>query len=380
MLTVVQILYSGLGGQSSVFFSLVEADVLYSAETGAQRIAEHHAVFYGREALVQDYANKCNELGISCRHWLKGPGLDLRNQWRIAKHVASLNPHVFIVHSPQWILAARLVKCFSPRCKIVAVEHHPNMLKTRGKWFLSAILPWLSDSVVYLTQTYKRQVASRTGPCFRPRRAQIIPNGVNVSRFCPADTYPATGYTVGMASRLSDQKDIDTLVRAFASLLAKHPDRPLMLRLAGDGDHRAALVELAATLGISDKIIFDGLLTEREMVGFYQRLTLYVHATRSETMSTSVVQALSCGVPVIASDIPGMSDILPPATGAGSLVPVGDVHRLAERMDALLTDTETLSARATEARQYVEESLSSRVSLMRYLNVVPVIDGHSDHR
>ena len=367
MLTVVQILYSGLGGQASVFFSLAEADLLHQPDSGTASLAEHHVVFYGREALVEDYADKCQQLGIPFRYWRKGPGFDLWQQWQIAKHVASLTPDVFIVHSPQWMFAGRLVKMMCGQCTVVAVEHHPNMLKTRGKWWLSAMIPRLADSVVYLTRTYQQQVASRIGRFYRPSRARIIPNGVNISRFCPVASYPAEGHVIGMASRLSDQKDIETLLKAFALLKVAHPERPLTLRLAGDGPHRESLQSLSATLELTDAVVFDGMLTEQEMVDFYQSLTVYVHATRSETMSTSVVQALSCGLPVIASDIPGMSDILPTDTVDRSLVPVGGVDAMCTHLSDLLSDADTLRSLARVSRQHAERELSSQVALHRYL-------------
>lgn len=389
MLNVVQILYSGLGGQASVFFSLVEADLIparspddpsgntgidSSADQQARNrnhatLARHHAVFYGTEALVDDYREKCQELGISCRAWHKGPGLDLGNQWRIARYVVSLEADVFVVHSPQWIIAGKLVKWFRPACRIVAVEHHPNMLKTRAKWWLSASIPWLADTVVYLTGRYQQQVKERIGLFFREKRAVIIPNGVNVERFYPSVQYRARGDTVGMAARLSDQKDIDTLLRAFAKLVKRYPERPLTLRLAGDGPHRAALESLTDSLEIADVVIFEGMLSENEMVVFYQSLSLYVHATRSETMSTSVVQALSCGLPVIASDIPGMADILPKTDDHQTLVPVGNAEKLFDRMDYLLSDAERLERLAGVSRRYAEQHLSSAVSLKRYLEM-----------
>jgi glycosyltransferase involved in cell wall biosynthesis len=133
------------------------------------------------------------------------------------------------------------------------------------------------------------------------------------------------------AGRLRPQKDFATLLRAFASLRAGRSARLLIL---GDGPERRNLEALTGELGIDADAQLPG--ATPNPYAYMARAAAFVLSSRWEGLPTVLVEALRCGVPVIATDCPsGSREIL--ADGRyGTLLPVGDIPGLAAAMEAAL--------------------------------------------
>lgn len=133
------------------------------------------------------------------------------------------------------------------------------------------------------------------------------------------------------AGRLRPQKDFPTLLRAFSHVRAKRPVRLLIL---GEGPERERLEALARELELTGDVSLPG--ATANPYAYMARSTAFILSSRWEGLPTVLIEAMSCGAPVIATDCPsGPREIL--AGGRyGALVPVGDVHALAAAMDAAL--------------------------------------------
>jgi len=387
MINVMHILYSGLGGHASVVFSLVEGDPKCQLKQSA--------VFYGNVKTVPFYKERCKSLSISYQSINKLRGIHFIANRKLSKILASSKPDVVILHTPQLINVLVKHKVAYPNLKIIAVEHHPNILKTRRKWKLSHQIMKLADSVVYLTEHYKDEVAKKMGSAFNENKSIVIGNGVNTNTYKPDltkrrasvkerinflnkltvlkpnnPTVENSNFIIGMCTRLSDQKDIDTLLRSIHILVSKHTDIQPLLFLAGDGPHRRALEQLTTDLGIERNVVFLGMLDEHHLVDFYNSLDLYVHATFAETMSTSVMQALSTGLPVIASDISGMNTLINPKLKTGLLVPPGDEIALSQKIITVASDDELQLLLSNNAREKACKELSHIVACERYRSLM----------
>jgi glycosyltransferase involved in cell wall biosynthesis len=133
------------------------------------------------------------------------------------------------------------------------------------------------------------------------------------------------------AGRLRPQKDFPTLLRAFSHVRAKRPARLLIL---GEGPERERLEALARELELSGDVSLPGATTNP--YAYMARSTAFILSSRWEGLPTVLIEAMSCGAPVVATDCPsGPREIL--AGGRyGALVPVGDVQALAAAMDDAL--------------------------------------------
>jgi glycosyltransferase involved in cell wall biosynthesis len=150
---------------------------------------------------------------------------------------------------------------------------------------------------------------------------------------------------VGCVARLSRIKGHDTLLRAFAALAA---ERPAVLVLLGDGEERAALEALAASLGVADRVRFTGMRSNA--VNLHQGLDVSVLASYAEGFPNAVIEAMAVGVPVVATAVGGVRDAV--ADGeTGYVVPPRDVDALAAALRRLADDAEKRRRYGREGRR-----------------------------
>jgi colanic acid/amylovoran biosynthesis glycosyltransferase len=155
------------------------------------------------------------------------------------------------------------------------------------------------------------------------------------------------------AARLSPQKGHAFLIRAMKSLLDRGHE--LELRLAGDGPRREQLTNLAEELGISDRVSFLGFLTEDEVIRELQDSDLFVLPSFVEGLPVSAMEAMAVGVPVIATNIAGTSELIDDGR-TGLLVRPSDSEALAGAVVRMINDY-GLRLRAAELgrKKVVEE-------------------------
>ncbi len=206
--------------------------------------------------------------------------------------------------------------------------------------------------------------------------AQVIPNGVDLDVFTPSDRderrtelgVPETHTLVVFAAngiRRNDFKDWPTL-EAAARIVGARASRPVVLGALGDdGDDVAHGALTIRFLGRRDP--------GHGVAAVMQAADVYVHAARAETFPTSILEALACGLPVVASDVGGIPEQVGDATGR--LVPAGDPGALADALLELVEDGRrraAMGARAAEdarARFGLERMVDAYMAL--YEEIAP---------
>ena len=111
-----------------------------------------------------------------------------------------------------------------------------------------------------------------------------------------------------MASRINHLKKHELIIQSLGS--KKLCDLKIYCYFAGDGPKIEFLKNLVNKLNLNNKVKFVGNLNIFKLKLFYQKLSLYIHASKGEAMSISILQAMSVGVPVLGSDVHGINDIL----------------------------------------------------------------------
>ncbi len=159
---------------------------------------------------------------------------------------------------------------------------------------------------------------------------------------------PASLVTV--AHLVARKRHADVL-RALAVLGDRHPR--LRYEIVGDGPERSTLEELAARLEIAERVEFVGQLAPAEAIQRARRCTLMVMPSTEEAFGVAYIEAMAGGVPAIGCrGEPGPEEIA--AAGDGfMLVPPGDIERLTQRIDELLSDPHRLREASQRARQTV---------------------------
>jgi glycosyltransferase involved in cell wall biosynthesis len=188
-------------------------------------------------------------------------------------------------------------------------------------------------------------------------RVTVIPNpavrhegarpGDRPPRDGAAGPGPAGGRLVVGMGRLSREKGFDVLMRAFARCAATRPDWSLLI--AGEGEERAHLVDLRGRLGLAARVRLPGRVADPG--GLLRRADLFVLPSRHEGFPNALLEAMACGLPVVAFDCPsGPAEIVRPGQD-GLLVPACDEEALAAAMRRLMDDEaerRRLGARAVE--------------------------------
>jgi teichuronic acid biosynthesis glycosyltransferase TuaC len=159
---------------------------------------------------------------------------------------------------------------------------------------------------------------------------------------------PATVVTV---AHLVARKRHGDVLRALAVLSQRHP--ALRYVIVGEGPERITLQGLAVRLGVSARVDFLGQLPPEQAIDQARRCTLFVMPSTEEAFGAGYVEAMAGGVPAIGCrGEPGPEEIA--AAGDGMiLVPPGDIERLSQRMDELLSDPHRLREAGQRARETV---------------------------
>ncbi|HCA78935.1 MAG TPA: hypothetical protein DEP53_04300 [Bacteroidetes bacterium] len=184
---------------------------------------------------------------------------------------------------------------------------------------------------------------------FPPSNIVLVQNAVNSVQYSlPAqDITPAP--VIGHLGRLKKYKSVDHLIHAFSIVKLEIPDAKL--KIIGDGDHRPALQRLAGELGLEKDVEFTGYLSQAEKVRHLHQLSVSVNCSAKEGWGLTVIEANSCGVPVVASDVPGLRDsVIDERTGL--LFEFGNIEQMAQKILLMLRDENLRSRLRKEAIEW----------------------------
>ncbi len=198
-----------------------------------------------------------------------------------------------------------------------------------------------------------------------PERICVIPNGIDVSVFTPQDvrSEPADGYRLLFVGQLQTFKGLDFLLEAIPQVRAAYPTVRLRLiyQTAPLLDHYRTR---CATLQIQDIVEFSGASTAVELARSYSMADIVISPSLGECLSTVVLEAMSCGAPVIATDVGGIREQLDANTGM--IVPPRDALALARAICALLADPSRRRSLGQAALRKARVNFNQRLMIDRH--------------
>lgn len=220
-----------------------------------------------------------------------------------------------------------------------------------------------ADAVVALSDREKRFYIERLS--VSPQRVHLIPNGVDGRSFRPVEGVSPAPYALLCVGQLQWFKGVDVLIRSLPQVVDRFPGVTLTLVYQTDGlvaDYRA----LAERMGVARHVIFAGRKSPSELAAAYSAAAMLVQPSYVECLSTVVLEAMSCGTPVVATDVGGIREQIDES--CGMVVPPGNTEELAAAIRMMLSDPDRRSHLGRNARTRVAE---------RY-TVPAMIDGHLD--
>jgi L-malate glycosyltransferase len=232
-------------------------------------------------------------------------------------------------------------------------------------WRQHEWLLWpLMDHLLCNSAALKTELTQRYG--IPPAKISVILNGVDTEfyRPCPAGL-PANPPVILSVARLVPDKDHDTLIAAFSQVSAAFPQAELWL--LGDGPRRAAIEALAArTLPPGRVRFWPG---QPDIRPFLHQACLLVLSSRYEALPNVVLEAMAAGLPVAATRVGGLPELVVPGR-TGWLVPPGDAPALAAAMRQALGDADVREALGRAGREIALADFSLEAMTRRYEQVL----------
>jgi glycosyltransferase involved in cell wall biosynthesis len=323
-----------------------------------------------------DLGYAAREAGASVRWWRAGPdeSTTLGALARLRRIVAATGPDVVHLHSGRAGLLGRLV--VRDRVPTVFQPHAWSFLAPRTG-VRSLALRWEQYAARWTTELVcvsatERQLGESLGV---HASSSVIPNGIDLAAFQPAGSRDRVHArkllgledvpTVLCVGALTLQKGQQDLLAVWGEVRAQVPEAQLVL--VGDGPDRAALERLAAQL---DGVRFAGARTD--VAQWLAAADVVAVPSRWEGMALVPLEAMACARTVVATDVGGVVDSVPP--GAGAVVDGDDARGLVAALVQRLRDPELAEAEGWLGRSHVEThhdvTTSARELARVYLRLV----------
>ena len=283
-----------------------------------------------------------------------------------------------IIHSHYWLSgwvghlltrywSAPTVHTFHTLARLKNEVSAPDAYETRVRLRTEQRLLQVLDNIIAPNPDERAEMVWRMGA--DNSKICVIPPGVDLTRFQPDDAREARrrlrlpdGPLVLFVGRIDPMKGVDTLLDGFAHLLRTgcSEEIPHLVFIGGSfiptsaglrpGDDLRPVVERAEALGIADRVLFRGSEPQELLPDYYAASTVCAVPSRYESFGLVAVEAMACGLPVVASRAGGLKFTVEEER-SGLLVPPGDPAALAEALDRVIDDHDLRASLRVGARQ-----------------------------
>jgi len=355
-----------------------------SLNQGALQAAGHEVCVFTFGAPPPDEADPTvfRTPGLALAH--TGYHLSLGHTRPIRRRIQSMD----IVHVHHPFLSGRLALRYCRPAGIPVVFTNHTRYDLYAQYYLPALPDRLGSG---LLQAYMPFFCSEVDLTIAPSRGlldvlhdmgvaspvKVIPNGVDLTPFHAA-LIPVARAALGVqeealllvySGRLGPEKNLATLLRAFAGLHSALPRASLLL--LGDGPERSELEWMAENLGLGGSVVFAGMVEYSRIPAYLAACDLFVTASVTEVHPLSIIEALACGLPVVGIESPGVSDTI--QDGVNGLLSWQDLSAFTAQLTRIAVD-QTLRLRlavgAKQSAQAYDITHTSRQVLDEYERLV----------
>lgn len=307
------------------------------------------------------------------------PGHDLRAHWRLYRLLRQLKPAILHTRNLS-ALESQLAGTAAGIKARVHGEHGRDGRDLHGTNRKYNLLRKTIQPLVGHYITVSRDLATWLVDTVGVPRAKVtqIYNGVDSEKFHPRTGARASvgppgfispdSLVIGSVGRLAEVKDYPTLLRAFAALMRRAPETAPRLRLVmvGDGPTRAECERVIAELGIANQVWLAG--DRSDVPALMRAMDLFVLPSLNEGVSNTILEAMACGLPVIATGVGGNPELVQPGK-TGTLVPPADAENMAQALLGYIADGERMAREGRAARAEIEARYSMEAMVKGYLAV-----------
>jgi len=253
--------------------------------------------------------------------------------------------------------------------KIVNTEHTDHIRLSHLQNVVNAATYPTIDTMVFNSESTGRSLRRYERPLLYRTDCTVVHNGIDFNRIAAGQErndlpqLPA-GPKVVTAARLVEVKNLETLVRAMKSVLDAVPNAQLII--IGDGPKRQELVELSESLGIDDAVTFLGYLEREQVYGTISKCDLFVVPSLYEGFCNAAVEAMAVGLPVVASDIDVLNEVI---DQGGKFADPVDYRKFAEIISNLLANTKKRNTISNTAKDRASSQFPIEKSAHCYYDI-----------
>ncbi len=323
---------------------------------------------------VTDFKNRITNPNVEYIALNKQPGKDFKIYIKLFRLLKKLRPQ--IVHTrnlpaldsaaPAWLAGVP---------KIIHSEHGRDTIDIDGSnkkyQLLRRLLSPFIDRFAALSKDLENWLVTEVG--IKASKVVRICNGVDTQKFASLDETEVDGYPkafagkviIGTVGRMEEVKDTLLLVKAFIRLMEKQPKcrDSVRLVLIGTGSLYCAAEAMLKENDIEGMVWMPG--ARNDIPAILNKLDIFVLPSLAEGISNTILESMSSGVPVIATDVGGNSELV--ADGeTGFLVPASDSEKMADAIFKYLQDDELRLKHGKNAKQRVEENFSFAAMVEKY--------------
>lgn len=291
---------------------------------------------------------------------------------KVIKHLAEFKPDIIHLHTPltvgmDAVMAARLF-----RKPLVGTVHTSYNESTYLKWLKYNLAVKLADKAMQRIQNFmfnqcdlvlvpsKLLIEELKENGFR-KKAFYLPNGVILEKpkilseeekSSIKEKYGLKEKVILHFGRLSQEKNIDLLVKAFVKLAKKHNN--ISMLIIGDGPTKKGLIKLTKKLGIEEKVVFTGFIDHQELIssGLLSIGDVFATASTMENNPMAVLEAMVFGLPIIGVKQAGLVELV---SSNGCLTKAGDINELEECMEKILFNQKIAKKMSEESQDFIRQ-------------------------
>ncbi len=280
--------------------------------------------------------------------------------FREAAHlVGYIRDHgIRLVHTwdyPLSVYAIPIARMMTQAVAVSSQRSHRDLIPSAYRRLLG-LSDRMSDAVVVNCEYLRLHMIEEGVP---ERKIRVCFNGIDLDQFRRL-AQPEQPLTIGVVCALRPEKDLPTLIDAFALVRNLAPD--LKLAIVGSGDQLPGLQRRAREAGVEQQCHFEPATSA--VADWLSRIDIFVLPSRSEALSNSLMEAMACGCCAIASDVGGNPELVRDRD-TGILFRTGDVQSLAEALRIVITGS-ALRARLAEAgERFVRSTFAANAAAAR---------------
>lgn len=291
----------------------------------------------------------------------------LKHVKRLKQVIREFKPDVVHAH---YATSYGLVGALSKFHPLVISAWGTDVMKFPQKNFINkAVLKYnlkKADAICATSYTIKEYLKPVTS-----KQVNVIPFGVNIEEFkakAVNSLFDYSAFVFGSIKQLEKLYNPDILIKSFAALKLKHPEKTIKLLIIGEGSQASYLKQLVVDLNIAEDVVFTGRIAFSEVSTYYNMLNVLVNISEYESFGVSVVEAMACEKAVIVTNTGGLKEIVE-NSNFGSLVEVGNIEQTTQEMEKYLLDWDLTTNVGKQAREKVVKKYNWNNNIQQMIDV-----------